>query len=76
MIFSNTHEAMSKPPPAFAFQKPFPLGEDTTGYKKLTGEFVSVGEFDGKPVLKIEPAALTYLAVSYTHLTLPTIYSV
>ena len=53
---------MSKPAPAFTYQKPFPLGRDTTVYKNLTGEFVSVGEFEGKPVLKVEPEALTYLA--------------
>jgi fumarate hydratase class I len=55
---------MSKKPPAFTFQKLFPLGEDTTGYKKLTDEFVSVGEFEGKPVLKVEPEGLAYLARS------------
>ncbi|MBE2203904.1 MAG: fumarate hydratase [Chthoniobacterales bacterium] len=55
---------MAKPVPAFTYQKPFPLGEDTTEYQKLTDEFVSVGEFDGKPVLMIEAAGLTYLASS------------
>ncbi len=53
---------MSNPAPAFTYQKPFPLGEDKTEYKKLTCEFVSVAEFDGKPMLKVEPEALTYLA--------------
>lgn len=55
---------MSKPVPAFTYQKPLPLGSDTTEYQKLTDEFVSVGEFDGKPVLKVEPEALTFLAKS------------
>ncbi|MEI6071601.1 MAG: fumarate hydratase [Verrucomicrobiae bacterium] len=53
---------MSKSPPPFQFQKPFPLGGDTTEYKKLTGEFVSVGTFEGEPVLKVEAGGLTHLA--------------
>jgi len=53
---------MAKTPPAFQYQKPFPLGKDTTEYKKLTDEFVAVAGFEGQPVLKVEPGALTYLA--------------
>ena len=53
---------MANTPPAFEYQKPFPLGEDATEYKLLTSEFVSVGDFEGQPVLKIEPEALTHLA--------------
>ena len=53
---------MAKPTPPFHYQKPFPLGPDTTEYKKLTSEFVSVAEFDGQPVLKVDPQALTVLA--------------
>jgi fumarate hydratase class I len=53
---------MEKKPPAFAYQKPFPCGPDTTEYRKLTDEFVSVGTFEGAPVLKVEPEGLTYLA--------------
>lgn len=53
---------MSKQPPAFTFQKLFPLGKDTTEYRKLTSELVSTGDFGGKPVLKVEPEALTFLA--------------
>ncbi len=53
---------MAKPTPPFTYQKPFPLGKDDTTYQKLTGEFVSVAEFGGKPVLKVEPAGLTFLA--------------
>lgn len=58
---------MAKPTPAFSYQKPFPLGKDETEYLKLTDEFVSVGEFDGKPVLKVEPEALTFLAQRAIH---------
>lgn len=53
---------MSKPPPAFQYQKPFPLGEDTTVYKHIGNDFVSVSEFEGQPVLKIEPEALTHIS--------------
>ena len=48
--------------PAFQYQKPFPLGEDTTEYKHVSGEFVSVSNFEGQPILKIESEALTHLA--------------
>ena len=46
----------------FKYAPMFQLGPDTTEYYKLTGDYVSVGEFEGKPVLKIEPEALTLLA--------------
>jgi len=58
---------MAKPTPAFSYQKPFPLGKDETEYLKLTDEFVSAAEFDGKPVLKVEPEALTFLAQRAIH---------
>ena len=53
---------MANLPPDFQYQKPFPLGEDTTEYRHVTSEFVSVSDFDGQPVLKIEREALTHLA--------------
>ena len=46
----------------FHYQDPFPLGPDTTEYELLTAEHVSLGEFEGKPVLKIAPDGLTLLA--------------
>ncbi|TVR55477.1 MAG: fumarate hydratase [Puniceicoccaceae bacterium] len=46
----------------FYYQKPFPLGADETRYRLLTKDFVSLGEFEGQPVLKVDPAGLTYLA--------------
>ncbi len=51
---------MSTPP--FHYQKPFPLGKDETEYRLLTNDFVSAGAFEGRPILKIEPEALYYLA--------------
>lgn len=53
---------MSKPVPPFYYQKPFPLGPDKTQYRLLTNEFVSVADFAGEEVLKVEPEALAYLA--------------
>ncbi|NKB52175.1 MAG: fumarate hydratase [Rhizobiaceae bacterium] len=40
----------------------FPLGEDTTPYRKLTDEYVSTIEIDGKSFLKIDPEAIRLLA--------------
>ena len=53
---------MSKTPPPFTYQKPFPLGTDTTEYRLLTGEMVETVDFAGQSVLKVDPKALTYLA--------------
>jgi len=39
----------------------FPMGEDPTPYKKLTGDYVSEVDFDGQKLLKIDPRALTEL---------------
>ncbi len=48
--------------PEFKYQAPFPLGPDETEYYLLTKEGVSVSEFEGKPILKVSPEALTKLA--------------
>jgi fumarate hydratase, class I len=48
--------------PEFAYQDPFPLGPDSTQYRKLTSDFVSVGAFEGHEILKVAPEALTLLA--------------
>jgi len=48
--------------PKFSYQDPFPLGKDTTKYRLLTKEHVSVGKFGGKEVLKVAPEGLAYLA--------------
>lgn len=48
--------------PEFRYAPMFQLGKDDTEYYKLTSDYVSVGEFEGKPILKIEPEALTMLA--------------
>ncbi len=47
--------------PEFRYAPMFQLGPDDTEYYLLTSEGVSVGEFEGKPVLKVAPEALTAL---------------
>ena len=49
------------------YQNPFPLAHDDTEYYLLTKEHVSVAEFDGQEVLKVEPEALTLLAQQAFH---------
>ena len=39
----------------FAYQDPFPFTDDPTTYRHLTSDHVSVGEFDGEEVLKVDP---------------------
>ena len=46
----------------FHYQHPFPLGKDKTEYYLLTKEYVSVSEFEGTPILKIEKEGLTAMA--------------
>jgi fumarate hydratase class I len=46
----------------FVYQDPFPLAKDTTQYRLVTDQHVSVSNFDGEEVLKVEPEALTLLA--------------
>lgn len=43
----------------FVYQDPFPLAHDDTEYYLLSKEHVSVAEFDGQQVLKVEPQART-----------------
>ena len=47
---------------AFQYQDPFPLGKDETEYYLLTRDGVALGEFEGQPILKVAPEALTALA--------------
>ena len=48
--------------PEFNYQDPFPLGKDDTTYRLLTREFVSVSEFDGQTVIKVDREGLSFLA--------------
>lgn len=56
---------MSKKP--FHYQTPFPLAKEDTEYYLLTRDHVSVAEFDGQEILKVEPQALTLLAQQAFH---------
>ncbi|MBK5143928.1 fumarate hydratase [Budviciaceae bacterium BWR-B9] len=51
----------------FKYQESFPLGKDDTEYYLLTKDHVSVSEFDGNEILKVEPEALTLLAQHALH---------
>jgi fumarate hydratase class I len=48
--------------PEFSYQDPFPLGKDDTKYKLLAKGYISVANFEGKQILKVEPEGLEYLA--------------
>jgi fumarate hydratase class I len=48
--------------PEFSYQDPFPPGEDDTKYKLLAKGYVSIANFEGKQILKVEPEGLEYLA--------------
>lgn len=51
----------------FVYQDPFPLSHDDTEYYLLSREHVSIAQFDGQDVLKVEPEALTLLAQQAFH---------
>ena len=46
----------------FQYQEIFEHAKDTTTYRKLTADYVSTTDFEGKEVLKVQPEALTLLA--------------
>lgn len=48
--------------PPFKYQPMFEKGKDTTEYYLLTKDYVSVSEFEGKPILKVEKEGLTAMA--------------
>ena len=47
--------------PEFKYAPRFQLGKDETEYYLLTKDYVSVSEFEGKPMLKVAPEGLTTL---------------
>ncbi len=51
----------------FVYQDPFPLKKDDTEYYLLSSDYVSVAEFAGQEVLKVDPQALTLLAQHAFH---------
>ncbi|MBP3356085.1 MAG: fumarate hydratase [Rikenellaceae bacterium] len=46
----------------FKYQEPFPLGEDTTEYRLLTKDYVSVSECGGRRILNIDPKGIELLS--------------
>ena len=46
----------------FIYQDPFPLEDDTTEYRLLTGDYVSMLSSEVGEITKIEPEGLTLLA--------------
>lgn len=52
---------------SFYYQNPFPLDHDDTDYYLLTKDHVSVAEFAGQEILKVDPEALTLLAQQAFH---------
>ncbi|MSU18879.1 MAG: fumarate hydratase [Lacunisphaera sp.] len=55
------------PTPPFVYQDPLPLGPDDTVYRQLSSDGITTTTFEGKPILKVAPAALTYLAREAFH---------
>ena len=55
------------PTPPFIYQDPLPLGPDETEYRLLSTEGVSTATFEGRPMLKVAPEVLTYLAREAFH---------
>jgi fumarate hydratase class I len=46
----------------FRYQDPFPLAPDATSYRRLTDAHVTVADFDGAELLRVDPEALTLVA--------------
>lgn len=59
---TNLIKQVTMATPEFKYAPMFQLGKDDTEYYLLTKDGVSVGEFEGKPILKVSPEALTMLA--------------
>jgi fumarate hydratase, class I len=51
----------------FAFHEMFPLGEDTTPYRRLTSDFVSTAPFEGQTILKVDRRAIAQLSREAFH---------
>lgn len=64
---TETMNAESKRSPGFAYAPMFPLGPDTTNYRKLDIAGVSSIEVEGKSVLKVSADALSALAFEAFH---------
>ncbi len=47
---------------SFHYQDPFPLGQSSTEYEKITSDFVSIEKLGDREILKVDPAGLSLLA--------------
>jgi len=46
----------------FEYQELFPLGKDTTEYRLLTTDHISMGKYEGRDIVNIAPQALSLLS--------------
>ena len=53
--------------PEFKYAPLFQMGKDDTEYELITKDYVSVSEFEGKPILKVQPEALSTLINTAFH---------
>ena len=53
--------------PEFKYAPMFQVGKDDTEYTLITKDYVSVGDFEGHPVMKVQPEALTVLINTAFH---------
>jgi fumarate hydratase class I len=53
--------------PAFSYQDPFPLAPDATEYRLLSPEGVSTTTFEGREMLKVDPAVLAFVTQQAFH---------
>jgi fumarate hydratase class I len=51
----------------FAYHDPFPIAEDTTSYRLLTKDYVSVKTYEGREILEIDPEGLSFIAREALH---------
>jgi fumarate hydratase class I len=65
MDLANMSAAMPTPP--FVYQTPFPLESDSTEYRLLSKEGISVIDFEGQPMVKVAPEALAFLSRQAMH---------
>jgi fumarate hydratase class I len=51
----------------FAFHDMFPMGEDTTPYRKLSSDYVGTARFNGADILTVDKAGITALTRAAFH---------
>ena len=51
----------------FKYAPMFQLGEDKTEYRLISQDGISIGQFEGKDIIKVSPEALTLLVQQAFH---------